>query len=243
MVADARRACGIVDGMHEIASRRALEHKPMSLADVIDKSRNFLRHELLSKGVVVSLDLTRDLPLVVGDRMQLQQVIVNLVVNALGDDAKCSRRSASERSCPILRRCITLSKIAAGDRCEHVSARLFDSFFTTKDTGMGMGLPILPVELSETHGGQIRADDKNLPSAEPKIQAALYRPDRTKLIPARRNSVHALLWRASTTPRNNDARCGKRNSRPMIPSRRFSEEMVVDFPERRDCLPALPMNA
>ena len=82
VVADARRASETVDRIREMTSRRAPERKLLSFADVINESLNFLRHELQLKGVVVSLDLTRNLPQVVGDRTQLQQVIVNLVMNA-----------------------------------------------------------------------------------------------------------------------------------------------------------------
>ena len=116
VVADARRTCEIVDRIREMASQRAPVHKPLSLADVINNSLNFLRHELLLKGVVLSLDLTRDLPQVVGDRTQLQQVIVNLVVNAvqaMTQIAATDRSIYLRPSCPILRQWAALLMITA----------------------------------------------------------------------------------------------------------------------------------
>ena len=164
VVADARRACEIVDRIHEVVSRRAPEHKSLSFGDVINEALSFLRHELLLKGVIVSLDLTPNLPHVVGDRTQLQQVIVNLVVNAvqamtqtaLAGRNICLRAQLSDPQTV----CCIVEDSGPGIYPEHLS-RLFDSFFTTKDTGMGMGLPICR-SIIEAHGGQIRADNESI---------------------------------------------------------------------------------
>jgi C4-dicarboxylate-specific signal transduction histidine kinase len=66
-----------------MASQRAAEQKLLSIDDVIHESLSLLRLELQLKGVVVSLDVARRLPQVAGDRTQFQQVIVNLIINAL----------------------------------------------------------------------------------------------------------------------------------------------------------------
>jgi two-component system, LuxR family, sensor kinase FixL len=83
MVADPQRAPDIVERIRDMASQRAPEQKLLSIDDVIHESLSFLRHELQLKGIVVSLDVARGLPQVAGERTQLQQVIVNLIINAL----------------------------------------------------------------------------------------------------------------------------------------------------------------
>ena len=82
-VAAARRASEIIERVRGIASQRAPEQKLLSIDDIINESLGFLRHELQLKGIAVSLDLAREPPQIVGDRIQLQQVIVNLTINAV----------------------------------------------------------------------------------------------------------------------------------------------------------------
>jgi signal transduction histidine kinase/DNA-binding transcriptional MerR regulator len=161
IIADARRASEIVDRVRDMASHRAPERNLLSLEDVVDESLKFLRHELQLKGIVVSLDLGRDLAQVVGDRTQLQQVIVNLVVNAV---QAMTQISATDRGISLRalqfdaeRVCCIVEDGGPGIDSEQLP-RLFDSFFTTKDSGMGLGLAICR-SIVEAHGGSIRADN------------------------------------------------------------------------------------
>jgi C4-dicarboxylate-specific signal transduction histidine kinase len=161
ILADARRASEIVDRIRDMASHRAPEQNLLSLEDVLNESLKFLRHELQVKGIVVSLDLGRDLAQVVGDRTQLQQLIVNLVVNAVQAMTQISAagHGISLRALQFdaeTVRCI-VEDGGPGIDSEQLP-RLFDSFFTTKDTGMGLGLAICR-SIVEAHGGSIRADN------------------------------------------------------------------------------------
>jgi signal transduction histidine kinase len=163
VVADARRASEIIERIRDMASQRAPEQKLLSIDDVINESLRFLRHELQLKGIVVSLDLARELPQVVGDRTQLQQVIVNLTINAVQAMTQLAPadRGISVRavlSDPETMVC-SIEDSGPGIDPEHLP-RLFDSFFTTKDTGMGMGLAICR-SIVEAHGGRIRADNNS----------------------------------------------------------------------------------
>src|SRR5262249_5234044 len=83
MTADAARAGDIITRIRAMAAGRDPERTALALDDLITESLQFLRHELQSKGVSVSLDLTPSLPPVTGDRTQLQQVVVNLAINAV----------------------------------------------------------------------------------------------------------------------------------------------------------------
>jgi PAS domain S-box-containing protein len=163
VVADARRASEIIDRIRAMVSRRAPQQMEVSLHDVIEESMVFLRHEFKSRGISVSLDLAPELPEIVGDRSQLQQVVLNLAINAV--QAMAQSESARRRifirtmlSAPE-RVCCSIEDSGPGIDAADLP-HLFERFFTTKETGMGMGLPISQ-SIIEAHGGNIRADNNS----------------------------------------------------------------------------------
>jgi signal transduction histidine kinase len=161
MVADAWRASKIIDLIRATVSGRKPQVVCLSLENVVEESIAFLKHEFQTRGISISLDLAKKLPHVVGDRTQLQQVIVNLAVNAVQAIAKSGERNILVRtmlSGPKTVRC-AIEDSGDGVDSAHLP-RLFDSFFTTKPTGMGMGLS-LSRSIIEAHGGQIRADNNS----------------------------------------------------------------------------------
>jgi signal transduction histidine kinase len=113
-----------------------------------------------SRGVTIVHRPGAGAALVLGDRTQLQQVIVNLAINAVQAMAQAARGghriviSTAMRDATTV--CCAVEDNGPGVAAEHVG-RLFDSFFTTKDNGMGMGLPICR-SIVESHGGQIGAE-------------------------------------------------------------------------------------
>jgi PAS domain S-box-containing protein len=160
VVADARRAAEIIRHVRALASPQPPEKVPLSLGKIVEESVLFLRHELQSNRISVSLDLTPALPCIVGDRIQLQQVIVNLAMNAVHALAQSERRNILIRteSAPETVRC-NVEDSGPGIDPTHLP-RLFDNFFTTKDTGMGMGLSICR-SIIEAHEGHILADNNS----------------------------------------------------------------------------------
>jgi signal transduction histidine kinase len=121
----------------------------------------FLRHEFRSKDVSVSIDLAPDVPQIVGDRIQLQQVLVNLVVNAVQamEESGVARRGILIRTSLSDPETVCCTIEDSGPGVDQADLpHLFDTFFTTKDSGMGMGLAITQ-SIIEAHGGQIRADN------------------------------------------------------------------------------------
>ena len=159
VVADAQRASEIIDRIRAMAIRRAPQQTLLSLGDLVEELMLFLRHEFQSRGVSVSFDLTPELPKVVGDRTQLQQVIVNLAINAVQAMGQSGGRNILVRttlSDPDMV-CCAIEDSGPGIEPKNLP-RLFESFFTTKDTGMGMGLPICR-SIVEAHEGHIRADN------------------------------------------------------------------------------------
>jgi PAS domain S-box-containing protein len=163
-VTEARRAAEIITRIRAMAVRREPEQALVSLDDVIREALLFLREEAQSRGVTVSHHPSPVAQKVVSDRTQLQQVIVNLVVNAMQAmvlvQAGKSERKVSIRTIvpdPATVRCI-IEDSGPGIDPEHLP-RLFDSFFSTKESGMGMGLSICR-SIVESHGGQITADNE-----------------------------------------------------------------------------------
>ena len=163
VVADARRASEIIERIRDMTSRQTPKQQLLSIDDVINESLGFLYHELQEKGIAVSVELTPGLPQIVGDRTQLQQVIVNLTINAVqamtGHEAAHRRISVRTMlSDPETVRCC-IEDSGPGIDPEHFP-HLFDSFFTTKETGMGIGLAICQ-SIVEAHGGSIRASNES----------------------------------------------------------------------------------
>jgi len=157
IVGDARRAADIIKRIRNMASKRASAKTRQPINPAIEETVQFVRHELQSHGVEIRLDLASDLPDIEMDRVQIQQVLSNLIVNAVQAMAehKTARPCITITSKPAAegRVCIEIADngpgIAADDR-----ERLFDSFFTTKVGGMGLGLPISR-SIVEAHGGSI----------------------------------------------------------------------------------------
>ena len=158
VVADAERAARIIGRVRDMATRRAPITERLSINTLVEEAVLFLRHEAQGKGVTLDLGLGADLPLVLADRTQVQQVVVNLAVNAIqamaeADGARDVRvRTRRDENGRIT---VTVSDTGPGVAPENLP-RLFDSFFTTKAEGMGMGLPICR-SIIETHGGTISA--------------------------------------------------------------------------------------
>ena len=164
VVADARRAADVIARVRTMATRQAPEQTLLSVDEVIGEALQFLRHEVQSHGLTVTHHSNPAAPKMLGDRTQLQQVFVNLMVNAIQAMAQmgAARRTLVVRttlSDPSTL-CCTLEDSGPGIKPEHLD-HLFDSFFTTKDGGMGLGLPISR-SIIEAHGGHIRADNKSV---------------------------------------------------------------------------------
>jgi PAS domain S-box-containing protein len=163
IVADAGRAADVISRVRAMADRHLFEHEPLSVNSIVEEALHFLRRELQTQEVKVILSLTSRLPSVLADRTQLQQVLVNLIINAIhamAPQAPQQRRLTVSTSAPR----------GGGVRVEVEDAgpgipdadleRLFDSFFTTKQRGLGIGLSICR-SIIESHGGQIGCE--NLP--------------------------------------------------------------------------------
>jgi signal transduction histidine kinase len=162
MIADGRRAADIIRRIRGMAVKRAPEMVPQSLNTVVAGSELFLRHELQARRVQVLLSLAPHLPDVVIDRIQIQQVIANLIVNAvqaMSDvESEYPTLTISTRRHDAKTALVTVDDNGPGIAPNQLE-QIFDSFFTTKATGMGMGLPICR-SIVEAHGGAIEAQNR-----------------------------------------------------------------------------------
>lgn len=161
VVSDARRAADIISRLRAMASGQAAERAAVSLKDVAEDAALFLEHELQRKRVRLTVAMPQRIPLVSADRIQLQQVIVNLSMNAIQAMA-----GTHENERHLIFTCAAISEGIAfrvedsgpGIPPDHLP-RLFDSFFTTKNDGMGMGLAIAR-SIIESFGGSISAENR-----------------------------------------------------------------------------------
>jgi PAS domain S-box-containing protein len=154
-VSDARRAGDIIGRIRSMALHGEPEQLPVALNDVVEEVTVFLAPELRRQAVHPTLDLAHGLPTVRGDRVQLQQVFANLAVNALQAMAGHEERRLLVRTMLVDHQTLRAEVQDTGpgipeDQLEH----LFQSFFTTKKGGMGIGLAICR-SIIEAHGGRL----------------------------------------------------------------------------------------
>ena len=160
IVADAERASAIIERVRALAKRSAPEHVELRLIDVVNDVLALTAAEALARRVTVQTAVPADLPLVLGDRVQLQQVLLNLVVNAMDamgtvDERERRLRIHGHIDTDDGRPAVTISveDTGIGLRSEETN-RLFEAFYTTKPQGMGLGLAISR-SIIEAHGGRL----------------------------------------------------------------------------------------
>jgi PAS domain S-box-containing protein len=159
MIGSAKHASDVIAHIRALSKTRAFETVRLDINQVINDVIALIRGEINVHGISLRLDLEASLPPIDGDRIQLQQVIMNLLMNgiqavsAVTDRNRELRiRSRQHESDQIL---VAVEDSGIGIEPEH-AARLFNAFFTTKQDGMGMGLSICR-SIIEAHGGRLWA--------------------------------------------------------------------------------------
>jgi len=158
IVADDLLASDIITRVRALVRKEELPQQPVDLNEVCRTSERLVQHDALTRGIDIILSLDPRIPPVTGDPIQLQQVVLNLILNALDACAV----STNPR--------IVVGTVARGHEVEvsvrdngpglpeDVRPHLFESFFTTKSQGLGLGLVIVQ-SIVERHHGQVRAEN------------------------------------------------------------------------------------
>lgn len=163
IVRDAHRASEVVQRIRALAKRSQPQMTALDLNDVIREATLLVQRDLLSHGVSLRTELASALPPVLGDRIQLQQVIINLLINGVEAMAPITDRPRdlliqSQHEATEVHVAVRDSGIGIDSEA---AEQLFNAFFTTKPSGMGMGLSISR-SIIRAHGGKLWAS----PNAE-----------------------------------------------------------------------------
>jgi PAS domain S-box-containing protein len=165
VIRDGKRASEVIARIRGLLRKTELQKAQLDINEAIEEVVLLTQNEAARKGVRLRLELTADLPPVFGDRVQLQQVILNLVMNGVEAMASVNDRpldlliqSHSHKSDQVL---VAVQDCGVGIAREDLE-KIFNAFYTTKSQGMGMGLAISR-SIIENHGGRLWAESNEGP--------------------------------------------------------------------------------
>jgi PAS domain S-box-containing protein len=157
VVNDGNRASEIIRHVRALANKADIEKVPLDINGIVRDVIVLVQRELTSHRVSLRMELAPLLPMILGDRVQLQQVIINLVMNGIeamqpitDRPRELAIRSAHDEKRQAL---VSVTDCGVGIPADNAN-RLFNAFFTTKSSGLGMGLSICR-SIVEAHGGRL----------------------------------------------------------------------------------------
>jgi two-component system sensor kinase FixL len=159
VVGDARRAGEVIQHLRSLLRKEETRFLPLDVNQVIREIAAFVHTDAVLRDCAIDLDLAPELPVVRGDRVQLQQVLLNLVLNGMeavgshGEGRRVVIRTLQADGAV----CVSVRDQGPGIPGDMLS-RIFETFYTTKPDGMGMGLAISR-SIVEAHGGRIWAEN------------------------------------------------------------------------------------
>ena len=179
VINDGNRASEVIRRVRALANKTDLEKVPLDLNDVVREVIALVQRELVSRRVSVRMELAPAPPKILGDRVQLQQVIINLVMNGIEamELGNHQPRELVVQSRHDEKHGMFLSVTDCGVGISDDDAdRLFKAFFTTKSGGLGMGLSICR-SIVEAHGGRLSAFRNEGPGATFQFVLPLHQED------------------------------------------------------------------
>ncbi len=182
IVEEDTRASEVISRLHRLLRKGEIKAELINLNDLVELTLRLLHSELIGRRIKVDVALDDDLPRTSGDSVQLQQVLLNLLMNAM--DAM-NATAASQRIITMGTRFSGKSAIEAfiSDRGQGIAAddhgQIFQPFFTTKHHGLGLGLAICST-IVKTHGGKLEISN----NAEGGATASFTLPAIVETVPA-----------------------------------------------------------
>lgn len=158
MIADAKRASEVIRRLRALSSKATPQTVPIDMNDLVHDTLTLVQREIASQQVALKLSMGEGVTRISGDRVQLQQVFINLIVNAI---QAMAGTPTGQRELTITTRstddgvAVEVTDTGPGFAPAD-AASLFTAFFTTKAEGMGMGLSICR-SIVEAHGGRLKA--------------------------------------------------------------------------------------
>jgi signal transduction histidine kinase len=159
IVSEDNRAVEVIQRLRLLLKKGEVQHLPVNLNKVVEEVLKIVNSDLMNHNITVNVDLDQKLPAVIGDRVQLQQVLLNLIMNACEamSHTHAGRRRLFVRTEP---NGVDKALVSVGDQGPGIPSEslesIFEPFFTTKLQGMGLGLPICCTIIT-AHGGHLWA--------------------------------------------------------------------------------------
>ena len=162
IVADDKRAGEVIDRLHVFVKKRQFQPQPLEANQLIRDVLRLMNHELTGRSVRVVTELNAGILPIRGDRVQLQQVLINLILNAVDSMSQPTKsdRTLTLRSRRMGGNVIQMSVVDTGHGIPPGNEEtIFESYYTTKSAGLGLGLS-LSRSILIAHGGHLRAENQ-----------------------------------------------------------------------------------
>jgi PAS domain S-box-containing protein len=179
VISDGTRASEVVRRVRALANKSDIEKVPLDLNTAVRDVIALVQREVSDQRVSLRTELEPALPRIFGDRVQLQQVIINLVMNGIEAMQQVTDRPREmvirSRQSEARQAIISVMDCGVGISAENAN-RLFNAFFTTKSSGLGMGLSICR-SIVEAHGGRLSVSGNEGPGATFQFVLPLHEED------------------------------------------------------------------